>query len=90
MTKTPTYDPTDARGNPRSEKVPEKGDLGGVDPAGEEGGVAPLPGDAHPGGLFIIMLLVTRIGASSAGPSPAAALAPPSLGDFDSSARRLR
>lgn len=47
----------------RRPRIPENGERGGVDPAGEAGGV-PLTGDGHPAGLLIIILLVTR-GASS-------------------------
>lgn len=40
--------------------LPEKGETGGVDPAGETGG-DPL---IYPGGFTIIILLVTLVGSS--------------------------
>ena len=47
--------------------APANGEMGGVEPAGEAGGVlAALLGDAgHPAGRLIMMLRVTLTGASS-------------------------
>lgn len=39
--------------------LPEKGDTGGVEPAGDAGGVAEEPLFWYPGGLTIMILLVT-------------------------------